>query len=69
MQKNIYYISSHWIFGKGKEFALLLIFIEVSVLSQESQDHVICFYDDSNKFWNCSDSVEFFFFFSNAIGI
>jgi hypothetical protein len=39
MQKNIYYIGSHWICGKGKEFVLLLIFIEVSVPSQESQDH------------------------------
>jgi hypothetical protein len=56
MQKNIYYIGSHWIFGKGKEFVLLLIFIEVSVPSQESQDHVICFYDN---FGQCG----FFFIF------
>ena len=50
MEKNIYYIGSHWIFGKGNEFILLFICIEVSVPGQESEGHVICFYDHSNKF-------------------
>ena len=60
MEKNIYYIGSHWIFGKGNEFILLFICIDVFVPSQESEGHVICFYDHSNKFWNCSESVDFF---------